>query len=412
MAAIFCVPFAWMLVAGTLDLGQLQAGARPGLGLRRPPARRIRWQPPSDATVATIRLSALLQWLPLAGAGLAIVALRLLDTRSRLRRVLPAAAFVAVAVAILVADLFRANMGYNTGDPGRQRRAARPRAPSATCSRAARTASPGLTRSANIQPLQPDLAMRYGLYDARGYDYPVGRALRHVVAGDRRAARVLQHPDVPRRWPRPRALRGMSLLSVADIIQDPTDPPSRLPGLELAYSGRDARVYRNRNALPRAFLVDRQQVVRRRRRGAERDARPRASTPAAWRSPRSRSAGIPRADGGRQATAGSGAAGTLRPRAGGRPRHGPQRRSLLVLTDVALPGLEGDRRRPAGRHRARGLPAARSGGPRRARHDVEFSYEPASWRLGWIISALGLAGAGRCGRGGLAAAPRRRGSSS
>ena len=32
-----------------------------------------------------------------------------------------------------------------------------------------------MSRPGIDQPLQPDLAMRYGLYDARGYDYPVER---------------------------------------------------------------------------------------------------------------------------------------------------------------------------------------------------------------------------------------------
>ena len=44
-----------------------------------------------------------------------------------------------------------------------------------TCSRGGRTASPAWNRPGIVQPLRPDLAMRYGLYDARGYDYPVER---------------------------------------------------------------------------------------------------------------------------------------------------------------------------------------------------------------------------------------------
>src|SRR5206468_3521186 len=106
----------------------------------------------------------------------------------------------------------------------------------------------------------PDLAVRYRLYDARGYDYPVERrydTFWRATAGPAEYFNVVTAEALAT----PAALRGMSLLSVADLIQDPEDPPSRLPGLKLAYSGPDARVYRNANALPRAFLVDRQQVT-------------------------------------------------------------------------------------------------------------------------------------------------------
>ena len=38
-------------------------------------------------------------------------------------------------------------------------------------------------------------------------------------------------------------------------------PPAPAPGLSLGYAGPDARVYENPNALPRVFLVGRQQIV-------------------------------------------------------------------------------------------------------------------------------------------------------
>ena len=76
-------------------------------------------------------------------------------------------------MAILAVDLFRANMGFNPAipiehaeQPGRPRSLSR----GATPNRFAGMSRPGID-----QPLQPDLAMRYGLYDARGYDYPVER---------------------------------------------------------------------------------------------------------------------------------------------------------------------------------------------------------------------------------------------
>jgi hypothetical protein len=178
----------------------------------------------------------------------------------------------------------------------------------------------------------------------------------------------------------------MSLLSVADVIQDPTDPPSKLPGLRLAYDGPDARVYKNVNALPRTFLVDRQQVVD----GG--DAALAATKDASFDSrhvavTESEVPGIP------TGTAGAGAAGTARLERYERERivarANAKRRSLLVLTDVNYPGWKAtvdgesaDIERVDYLLRGVVVPAGA--------HTVEFSYEPASWRAGWILSGLSL----------------------
>jgi hypothetical protein len=380
--AIFCVPFAWMLVAGTLKPSVLRPALDIAWGFAgKLPANPL--EPANGATVATVRLSALLQWLVLAGAGLALVALGLAGRRLRLRRALPAAAFVAVAVTIMVADLFRANMGYNTAIPVDN---AKPPVTGAIryleSRRPARFA--GFDPARNIQPLQPDLAMRYKLYDARGYDYPV------VERYDRWWRATSAPPEyfsIPtsEAMATPKSVRGMSLLSVADIIQDPTDPPVRLPGLELVYSGRDARVYRNRKALPRAFVVDRQRVV------PSGDAALKATLDRSFEPRRVAVTeqpveGIPRArDGAGRA---AGAARLIRTdpeRVAVRAR--AARRSLLVLTDVDYPGWKAT---VDGRStdiqpvdyllRGVAIPAGT--------HEVEFSYEPPSWRIGWIVSAL------------------------
>ena len=62
-------------------------------------------------------------------------------------------------------------------------------------------------------------------------------------------------------------MRTLSLLSVTDLLQAPGDERLRLPGLRRVYAGRDAQVYRNANALPRAFMVDSQRTVAGRGRG-------------------------------------------------------------------------------------------------------------------------------------------------
>ena len=113
--AIFCVPLVWMLVSGTLAPGRLGAAVEVAWGLADPPAAPGQGLPDA-ATVETVRLGALLQWLPLAGAGLALVAVGLGASGSA-RRALPAGALVALALAILAADLFRANMGFNPAIP-------------------------------------------------------------------------------------------------------------------------------------------------------------------------------------------------------------------------------------------------------------------------------------------------------
>jgi hypothetical protein len=380
--AIFCVPIVWMLVAGTLEPGRLRAGLDLAWGFAdRLPAEP--GQPPSDATVATVRMSALLQWLPVAGAGLALIALAILGRRSRAGRLVPAGLLVGAIVAVLVVDLFRATMGYNTAIPVDN---ARPPATGAIRYLESRRPNrfAGFDPQRGIQPLQPDMAMRYGLYDARGYDYPV---VRRYDTWWRATAAPSEFFSIPTAEAKqtPRALRGMSLLSVTDIVQDPADPPSRLPGLELAYSGRDARVYRNPGALPRAFLVDRQRVVD----GA--DAALRATLDPRFDARRVAVterpvAGIPLGAGG-----GGAPAGTARLVGGDRERVAVRaradRRSLLVLTDVHYPGwkatVDG---RPAPIERVDYLLRGVAIPP--GTHEVEFSYEPLTWRLGLIVSAL------------------------
>ena len=105
--------------------------------------------------------------------------------------------------------------------------------------------------------------MRYGLYDARGYtDYPI--VDRYTSFWNANVDRVPPFPSffqfhVP--TPDERALRAWRLLSVAYLVQDPRSAPLTAPDLQVEYDGPDARVYRVTGALPRAFVVERQQVA-------------------------------------------------------------------------------------------------------------------------------------------------------
>ena len=100
------------------------------------------------------------------------------------------------------------------------------------------------------------MALRYQLYDARGYDFPVERRYEHLwrryVSG---SPTCNYRHCAGSATSTPQALRALGLLGVADLLQDPTLKPL---SLRLDYSGPDARVYANPDALPRAFLVDRQ----------------------------------------------------------------------------------------------------------------------------------------------------------
>jgi hypothetical protein len=387
-AAIFCAPVVWMLAAGTLAPSRLPEALEVAWGFADAPALAPgeTLETPGDA-IATIRLSALLQWLPLAGLGLALIALRLTAARLPRRGVLGATAFVVLAAAVLTADLFRANMGFNPAIP-----VDHARQPATGSIRYLQSRTPnrfvGLDRLPD-QPLQADLAMRYGLYDARGYDYPVERRYDTLWRATVSPPSDLI-PPIVRAVPSPAGLRTLSLLSVSDLLQSPADPVERAPGLRLAYSGADARVYRNENALPRVFLVERQRTV------ADDDAALAAVTDPRF-DPRQVAvtedevAGLPQAAASELGAVVGGAAGsgTARLVDYGNERAvarvAASRRSLLVLTDVHYPGWKATvdgREAPIERvdYLLRGV-AVPAGD-----HTVELRYEPASWRIGWIIS--------------------------
>jgi hypothetical protein len=185
------------------------------------------------------------------------------------------------------------------------------------------------------------------------------------------------------------SLRTLSLLSVSDVLQGPDDEPLRLPGLRLVYDGDDARVYRNPRALPRVFLVDRQRTVE----GGD-------AALAAVKSPgldprrvavtERRVEGLPQEGESEPAAAGAAELVSYEPHRVV-ARATASRRALLVLTDVHYPGWkafvdgeEVDIERVD--YLLRGVVLAPGS------HEVEFVYEPASWRAGWIVSAVSLIG--------------------
>jgi hypothetical protein len=375
-AAILLIPVAWMIAAGTLKPGLAGWAVKLAWGFVDPPPGAL--GDPAGHAADIVRNGALAIWLPLAAAALGLTAWALAQRRS-------AAVVVTLAVVLVAVDLFRANMGYNPAI--RRADATQPVTPAvAYLQDRVPNRFVGVSLDIARQPLPADLAMRYGLYDGRGYDFPAEKRYdtlwrRFVVPGIPDFAQ----PDALA-GATPAAVRAMSVLSVSDLLAAPDDQPLRGPGLRVAYRGKDAIIYRNERALPRLFLVGRQQVI------PDADAQLRAVT-------------HPRFDGRRVAVTEHRLPG-LAEGAGGAPpvgsarfeRYDPDRvvarsradrRSLLVLSDVHYPGWKArvdGRDAPLERvdYLLRGVvvPAGT--------HRVEFRYEPVSWRAGWIISVLGL----------------------
>ena len=375
-ALLLAFPVAWMVASGLLVPRLIDDGLDIAWGFATPPVEH-------PLTGDLIRHNAIILWLTFAGAALLLLWLYL---RGRLS----ARAFAAVAIAVLVADLFRAGMGENPAIPVDHATQPTTGAIRYLQSRAPRRFV-GLEGGGIIAPvLPPDLSMRYGLYDARGYDFPIGRRYSRMWrsrVADSDFAYLVQPTAIA--TPTASALRVYSLLGVTDVVQQAMSAPlKKKPGLRLAYDGPDARIYSNERALPRVFLATGQRVVR----GDE--AALRAVTAPGFEGRRTvvterRLPGLADGPG----------------RSGGAARFvsyeadrvvvaaNARQRSVLVLGDTHFPGWKArvnGREQPIERvdYLLRGVVVPPG------RHEVEFRYEPATWRVGWIVSLLALLGLG------------------
>jgi hypothetical protein len=374
------VPALYAVAAGKVHADALGDALRAAWGFVTPDTDLA---PAEGGQLAdVIRLASVLEWIVPAAAALALLALRL---RGRLGPT----AFVVLALVLVAADLFKAGMGWNPAIP--QRNAVQPTTPAIRFLQAQKPARfAGLHPTAPISlavPLKASTAMRYDLYDARGYDYPV--ELRYAELWKRviTPSTTCNYAFCPESaGTTPAALKALGILGVHDLLQQRRDAPLRR--FRALYDGPDARVYANPAALPLAFVVDRQIVVD----GG--DAARDAITAPAFRP---RSAIVTEEPISGLAAGRAGAAGS--PPGEARisdyederveVRTRTTRPGLLVLTDSFYPGwkatVDG---RDAKIHRVdyliRGvqLPAGT--------HTVRFRYEPESWRVGWITSALAL----------------------
>jgi hypothetical protein len=342
-------------------------------------ALRVAWgfaqPPPLPAAIEVLPYAALLVWVVVAGASVALLALRAAGKLSGGR-------FGALACGLLVLDLFRIGMGNNPSIPvAHARQPVTPAIARLQAHRPARFA--GLQPKFGLQPLVPDLAMRYGLYDARGYDYPVERRYDRLW---RRAVSGPQGFTPPTLQVRvsPLALRTLGLLGVTDLLAPPGGP--RQPGLKVTYDGPDARLYANPDALPRTWVVAGQQRV------AGEDAALAAITAPGFDARRAAvvESPLPGLSNGPAAPAGSSRIAQYEPERVVLDAHA-DRPALVALSDVYFPGWHATvdgHDAPIERvdYLLRGIPV----GP--GAHRIVLEYRPLSWRIGWIVSLVALLG--------------------
>ena len=359
--AIAALPLAW-LVAG-----------RPGPSDVWP-ALEVAWgfaDPPGEPDV--IRLASLIVWVTFAAAAVALLA-------GRLRGRLAPAAFGTLAVGLVALDLFRIGMGLNPAID--EEHARLPVTGAIEHLRELRPARfVGASGLGTLPPLEPNTAMDFDLYDARGYDYPTvrrySRLWERAVYGEE--GFVIEQIEAP---VTETSMRAFDLLSVAGVLAPAGGEQPRADGLRLAYEGPDANVYRNAGALPRAFVVGAGRVV-------EDDDQQLEAVLAPGFDGRSEAVLDEPVEG----LGAPGRAGRARIAEYGRERVVVEARAdrpgLLVLTDVHFPGwtaeVDGEEvpvERVNYLLRGVALPAGE--------HRVEFRYEPASWRVGWIASLVAL----------------------
>lgn len=374
MAVVAAIPVVWVILRVPIS-GDIGRALAIGWGFEDMPVPQlgdnILLPELGQQYIPLMRSTALLAWAVLAAAALALIALRLRGTAARTVAVL--------AVGLVVVDLWRAGMGWNPAvevDEARQ-----PETPALRQLQAeVPTRFAGIFPNTGNPPVTPNTAMDFGLYDAAGYDYPVEDRYQRFWQRYA-AANAPLRPITSVATAHEPALRALSLVGTSHLVQDPEDPVLHEPGLKLSYAGPDARIYENARALPRAWVVGSQRVVT----GDETTLR---------------AIGDADFDPRRQAIVESSIDG-LSGGSGGEARivsYEPERveidatsrgRGLLVLSDLDYPGWKA---RVDGRdvdiervdYLLRGVPLDDG------KHQVEFVYEPTSWRVGSVLTIAGL----------------------
>lgn len=347
--------------------------------------------PHAPHVVAIVRLAAVVTWCTVAVVAAVLLLLRLGGR-------LPPCLFAVLAVALVVGDLFQAGMGYNPAVPDSH--AVQPVTPAIRYLRSQQRDGSSryvaVTPYNTVDPLPPDVNLRYGLYDLRGYDFPVvtrfGKLWQRYVAPPTPLL-PLDTPSVPltvyNSLP-PSTMRILSLFGVRDLLEQPHEPVPNIPGLRVAYRGSDATVYRNPDALPRTWLVAAQEVVPGARAQLARVGSagfdPRTEVLAGTRLP-----GLATARTGGAAGTATGGVGTAHV-----DRYGAEqvtitahasRAAELVLSDTWFPGWQvtvNGRSEPIAEvdYLLRGV-AVPAGTDR-----IVFTYRPSSFTEGWVLSLV------------------------
>lgn len=326
-----------------------------------------------------IHLGSLLAWIGLAGTGVGLILLR---AHGRLRPVV----FIGAALVLTTVDLFRAGMGYNPGVA--QAQAQQPTTGAIRYLEAHRQ-----TRFQGTGDFPWNvIAQRYSLEEAGGYDVPIPQRYDHLW----RREVDPEHPsqvgttfaDIPLIMPQVDAtgLHTLRMLGVGSLLVAP-GTKLNLPGVRLAYRGRDASVYSVADPQPRVTVVGAARAVS--SAGAAFaaviasgfDARTTAVTEGPVPGVPAPSAGRSPVDG--SATIVSSAAERVTVHA--TARHA----GLLVLDDSYAPGwtatVDGH---PAAVREVDYVLRGVALGP--GRHTIVFAYRPLSWRLGVILSLVAL----------------------
>jgi len=332
-------------------------------------------------SLSVIHLASLIVWVVVAGVAALLL-------YARVRRGFAAGPFAVLAILLVLADLFMAGMGKNPAISD-----SHAEQPVTAAIRYLEQHRPSryvaLEPSVGVNALPPDVNLRYGIYDARGYDLPVvtrfGRLWTRYIAPPNFLL-PLDTPAVPTSGLDQTSLRILSLLGVTDLLQEKGQPQLQLNGLHIAYDGSDATIYANDDALPRTWLVADQQVVKG-------DGRQLTQIASPGFDPRRVLITQTKLPGLAQGQANDASPGEAR-----LSRYGAEkvtiavhadRSSEVVLSDVYYPGwhatVDG---RPVRIDRVdyllRGVPV----GP--GTHRVELSYDPASFRIGWLVSLAAL----------------------
>jgi hypothetical protein len=346
-------------------LGDLADGFRRLLGGDPPPTEDV------------LAVASVLRWLLFAVAGLAFLAGLTLSHW-------PRAALIGAAGALVTADLLVMGWGYN---PAITKEQASPATPPAV--QVMRQLTDGGGRVVGIEGLEPNTASRWRLADARGHEQPsverTGR-LWYALGGGASASTEAVAPQNPRTpllldvfgvqavLLAPSALRDSELVGAPSLRNDP-----------IAYARQDGVVLEHPSALPPAFVAyswrpssGPDESVAMMAFGTSRQARdePVIETPEAAPSGAARPASparvVSRSD--TEVTV------EVRARAAGQ----------LVLLDAFYPGWRAE-------VDGRSTPIRAANGAFRAvavepgRHEVRFSYRPASVVVGGAISIAAMA---------------------